>query len=179
MYLVKDRATQPGAAATLIVDETDDAVTNNLIDISDICVTGEEMVCEASDLSLGWKLRLEDNGEKGLSEPLTVGGIIYFTSYLPEGASSSRTCSPSEGSGRLYAVQVKNGAAFYNLNNVITGVDKADRYTTIGPGIPPGAKPLGEQILLPGTGINGNQIIDAVGRTRWRIYWRDVGVDRL
>ena len=114
-----------------------------------------------------------------VTAPLTVSGVIYFTSYLPEGDSSASRCSPTEGSGRVYALRVKNGAAFYNLNNVIEAIDKADRYTTVGPGIPPGAKPLGDQILLPGTGINGNQIIDAPGRSRWRVYWRDVGVDRL
>ena len=59
----------------------------------------------------------------------------------------------------------------------VDGFDKADRYTTVGPGIPPGAKPLGDQILLPGKGIDGNQIIDTGGRSRWKIYWRDTGVD--
>ena len=130
-------------------------------------------------LLLGWKLQLEDNGEKGLSVPLTADGTIFFTSYLPEGASSSTSCAPREGDGRLYAIRLTNGAAAYELNNVINGFDKADRYTTVGPGIPPGAKPLGDQLLLPGTGIDGNQIIDTGGRSRWKIYWRDTGVDRL
>jgi type IV pilus assembly protein PilY1 len=179
MYMVKDRATAPGASATLIVDETDGTTANDLTNITNLCITGEESACESADLELGWKLSLEANGEKGLAAPLTANGIIYFTSYLPEGAGSSTTCAPSEGSGQLYAISLKNGAAVYNLNNVISGLDKADRYTTVGPGIPPGAKPLGDQLLLPGTGIDGNQIIDTGGRTRWRDYWRDAGVDRL
>ena len=78
----------------------------------------------------------------------------------------------------MYAVRLSNGSVVFNLNNVIEGYDKKDRYTSVGPGIPPGAKPLGDQILLPGTGIDGNQIIDAGGRSRWRVYWRDVGADR-
>jgi type IV pilus assembly protein PilY1 len=179
MYMIKDRATAPGAAAALVTDETDGSTANDLTDITDICISGEESDCDTADLSLGWKLALEDNGEKGLSDPLTVNGVIYFTSYLPEGGGSSITCAPSEGSGRLYAVTVENGAAVYDLNNVISDVDEADRYTDIGPGIPPGAKPLGDQILLPGTGIDGNQIIDTTGRSRWRIYWRETGVDNL
>ena len=66
-----------------------------------------------------------------------------------------------------------------NLNAAILGADKADRYTDVGPGIPPGAKPLGEYILLPGTGIDGNQIIPSGGKTRWKIYWRETDVDTL
>lgn len=179
LYMIKDRETAVGSTATLVTNETDTELLNDLPDITDICVTGEESSCEATNLERGWKLRLEDNGEKGLAAPLTVNGVVYFTSYLPEGNSSSINCAPSEGSGRLYAINLKNGSVVYGLNNVIDGFDKADRYTSVGPGIPAGAKPLGDQILLPGTGIDGNQIIDPGGRSRWRTYWRDAGVDRL
>ncbi|MEP5766481.1 MAG: hypothetical protein ABJ308_17905 [Halieaceae bacterium] len=179
LYVIKDRATTSGSTTSLVADETDATGANDLVDITDVCITGEETVCTNTNLSMGWKLALQDNGEKGLAAPLTANGVIYFTSYLPEGAGSSTTCAPSEGSGRLYAIKLKNGAANYNLNNVISTLDKADRYTTVGPGIPPGAKPLGDQLLLPGSGIDGNQIIDVGGRSRWRVYWREVGVDRL
>jgi type IV pilus assembly protein PilY1 len=179
LYVVKDREVTVGSTASLIVDETDGTAANDLPDITDICIEGGEAFCEAADLDSGWKLSLQANGEKGLAAPLTVNGTIYFTSYLPEGDGSSTTCAPSEGSGRLYAIRLKDGSVVFNLNNVIEGYDKADRYTSVGPGIPPGAKPLGDQILLPGTGIDGNQIIDAGGRSRWRVYWRDAGVDRL
>lgn len=179
LYVVKDRNVAVGSTASLIVDETDATTANDLPDITNICIQGDETSCEATDLDAGWKLSLEANGEKGLSTPLTVNGTIFFTSYLPEGDGSSTTCAPSEGSGRLYALRLKSGGVVFNLNNVIEGYDKADRYTSVGPGIPPGAKPLGDQILLPGTGIDGNQIIDAGGRSRWRVYWRDVGVDQL
>jgi type IV pilus assembly protein PilY1 len=178
LYMIKDRQVAVGSSASLIVDETDGTTVNDLPDITNICIEGDEASCEATDLDRGWKLSLEGNGEKGLSAPLTVNGRIFFTSYLPEGDGSSTTCAPSEGSGRLYAVTLKNGGVVFNLNNVIEGYDKKDRYTSVGPGIPPGAKPLGDEILLPGTGIDGNQIIDAGGRSRWRVYWRDVGVDR-
>ena len=179
LYVVKDREVAVGSTASLIVDETDGTAANDLPDITNVCIQGDESSCEATDLDTGWKLSLEANGEKGLSTPLTVNGTIFFTTYLPEGDGSSTTCAPSEGSGRLYALRLKNGGVVLNLNNVIEGYDKADRYTSVGPGIPPGAKPLGDQILLPGTGIDGNQIIDAGGRSRWRVYWRDVGVDQL
>jgi type IV pilus assembly protein PilY1 len=154
-------------------------VLNDLTDITDVCIDGTEAGCLSANLSKGWKLELEDNGEKGLSTPLTADGIIFFTTYLPEGTSSSTNCSPSEGDGRLYAISLGDGSAEYQLNNSSEAIDKTDRYTTVGPGIPPGAKPLGDHILLPGTGIDGNQIVDTGGRSRWRIYWRESGVDRL
>lgn len=179
LYMIKDRDVGVGSSSSLLIDETDGTTDNDLPDITNICIEGDESSCEATDLDSGWKLSLEANGEKGLSAPLTVNGTVFFTSYLPEGDGTSTTCVPSEGSGRLYAVRLANGAVVFNLNNVIEGYDKEDRYTSVGPGIPPGAKPLGDQILLPGTGIDGNQIIDAGGRSRWRVYWRDVGADHL
>lgn len=179
LYLVKDRATNSAATVPLLIDETDANPLTNLTDITTTCISGEESTCLSTDLSKGWKLALDDNGEKGLSSPLTADGIVFFTSYLPEGTSSSSNCAPSEGDGRLYAVRLHDGSAAYQLNNVVSGTDSADRYTTVGPGIPPGVKPLGDKLLLPGTGIDGNQIIATGGRSRWRIYWREAGVDRL
>jgi type IV pilus assembly protein PilY1 len=179
LYLVKDRTLNSGTTALLMLDETDASLTNDLADITDICIVGGETNCLAADMSKGWKLHLENNGEKGLSAPLVSDGSIFFTSYLPQGTSSSINCAPSEGDGRLYAVRLKDGSAAYQLNNVIEATDKTDRYTTVGPGIPPGAKPLGDHLLLPGTGIDGNQIFATGGRSRWRIYWRETGIDRL
>jgi type IV pilus assembly protein PilY1 len=179
LYLVKDRTLNSGIVAPLIIDETDFSLLNDLPDITDLCIAGDEVICLSANLSKGWKLELENNGEKGLSTPLTADGIIFFTTYLPEGTSSSANCAPSEGDGRLYAIRLKDGSVVYPLNKDIEAIDEADRYTTVGPGIPPGAKPLGDHILLPGTGIDGNQIVDTGGRSRWRIYWRETGVDRL
>ena len=76
-------------------------------------------------------------------------------------------------------MRLGDGSAVYDLDNVIEGITEADRYTSVGPGIPPGAKPLGDHILLPGKGIDGNQIISTGGRSRWRIYWREAGLDQL
>jgi type IV pilus assembly protein PilY1 len=179
LYLVKDRTINSGVVAPQLIDETDASVLNDLFDITDVCIESAETACLSADLEKGWKLELENNGEKGLSTPLTADGIIFFTTYLPEGTSSSSNCAPTEGDGRLYAIKLGNGSAAYQLNNTTEGTIKADRYTTVGPGIPPGAKPLGDHILLPGTGIDGNQIVDTGGRSRWRIYWRESGVDRL
>lgn len=181
LYMIKDRVTSSGGTLTGYpkVDETDVGTTNDLVDITDLCVAGSETNCIAADLSLGWKMKLESNGEKGLATPLTADGVIFATSYLPEGNAAAGSCAPSEGGGRLYAINLKNGSAAMNLNAAIEGSDKADRYTYIGPGIPPGAKPLGDQVLLPGTGIEGNQIVETGGRSRWKIYWRESGVDSL
>jgi type IV pilus assembly protein PilY1 len=89
VYLIKDRLTTTGASVTQVVDETDGSTANDLVDITDLCISGEEAGCAAADLSLGWKLSLESSGEKGLAAPLTSDGIVFFTSYLPEGTSSS------------------------------------------------------------------------------------------
>lgn len=54
----------------------------------------------------GWKLALQ-NKEKALAQSLTVDGNILFTTFIP--GTSSNSCLPTTGSGRVYAVSAADG----------------------------------------------------------------------
>lgn len=175
LFVIKDRLTTSG---------DDNARTrtplgvSDLTDITNLCISGEESSCQNADLLDGWRLTLEATGEKGLAAPLVSQGTIFFTTYLPQDLSAD-ACAPSEGSGLIYAVNLNNGSVDIDvLGGDIDDLDKTNRYTSAGKGIPPGATKLGPKyVLLPGEGINDRQIITQTGETFWRIFWRELGFD--
>jgi hypothetical protein len=177
LFVIKDRLTTSGDDNARVRTPF---TVSDLEDITNICITGDEPTCQSADLSNGWKLALEQTGEKSLATPLVSSGTIFFTSYLPEGQAGSAQCAPSEGEGLIYAVRLSNGA----IDADVMGVDldtstKANRYTQAGAGIPPGATKLGDgSVLLPGKGINDRQIIDQESESFWKIFWRELGFDK-
>lgn len=66
----------------------------------------------------GWYIRLE-KGEKCLSSPTVHGGVVYFTSFVPDsGAEDREESDPCKGRAkggetRLYAIDYKTGGAVY------------------------------------------------------------------
>ena len=91
-YMIKDRNTAVGAGVDIVYDHSD------LGDVTSNCL--QEGSC-VIDLDSGWRLQMEDSGEKILATPLTLNGKVFFTSYLPQGGSAATACAPSEGAGRL------------------------------------------------------------------------------
>ena len=69
--------------------------------------------------SKGWRLQLATVGEKSLASSLTVANTVYFTTYIPAGASASDVCGPVEGGGRLYAVSIKDAAPRFNRDEPV------------------------------------------------------------
>lgn len=57
----------------------------------------------------GWYLELPDAGERTLSRPLVIGGLVIWTSYTPN---PGDPCD-YEGTGRLYGTYYKTGTAYY------------------------------------------------------------------
>ncbi len=178
LFMIKDR---PYATrAQLALRDADPFVPSDLGDITN-CLIGTEAACSSDSITNnGWRLPLVENGEKALAAPLTAKGTIFFTSYLPSGEVSDESCAPAEGSSRIYAVKLANGAAdleALNLENASS--DNIVRYDEAGDGMAPGATPFGENgVLLPGTGIDDKQIVPLSGKSRWRTYWREIGFDQ-
>ena len=113
---------------------------------------------------LGWYIDLESPGEKGYSKPLVLGGIIFFTTFLPPDGSSASTCSVGgEGSGRLYAIDILTGGAAVDLDDQIpddeeaTTLSKSHRYEKLGEGIPTDVNAIvsDEGYMTPQTGTRG------------------------
>jgi type IV pilus assembly protein PilY1 len=162
-YMLKDRNTltpPPPGVEPLVEDD--------LVDITDCtdCATPQE-------LANGWRLDLTAPGEKNLATPLTLGGIVFFTTYIPAGDDSpSSSCGPAEGTGRFYAVGLQDGRPLINQDKPITDQDEAgtpeDRYDTLrSPGIP------SEVVAIPPNRIlrPDLQIQPVPVTTRMRTFW--------
>jgi hypothetical protein len=100
-----------------------------------------------------------------------------FTSYLPPGTGADEPCVPGEGSGRVYAVQLADGAPGLPPPGGLDLLEGAARYQPLGPGIPGAVVPYGDRLLIPGRGIGGGQLVDVPGERRWPVYWREEEVD--
>ncbi len=79
----------------------------------------------------GWRMDLE-SGEKVLANSLTVDGKVYFTTYKPD-SNLVNSCAPSQGVGRLYAVNAADATPVQNLDGAGTldNLTVTDRYKTL------------------------------------------------
>lgn len=75
-------------------------------------------------------------GEKALAKTVIFDGVLYVTTYTPaSNLTAQLTCSASEGSAKLYALNYLNGTAVFDYNkdgSIATG----DRTLNLGGGIP-------------------------------------------
>jgi type IV pilus assembly protein PilY1 len=165
LFMVKDRNVTKGTG------EDEDLEVADLGDVTNTCVTPDGE-CNA-DLSNGWALGLATTGEKGLSTPTTVNNVAYFTTYVPPGASSDGACGLSEGSGRLYAVSLFDGAAVRDYD---TETDELDRYSDLTSGGIPA-----EVVALPPDSIlrPDLQVEQTSAPTRFETYWFESEDDDL
>lgn len=143
-YMFKDRQVLSGGTLPGIYSHA------SVADLSDNCMQEFGLTCSTTQLSrlqsYGWKIRLEQaEGEKVLSRPITLNGIILFTSYMPPSGTGSNSCGPDEGSGLTYALNLQDATAVIdnNLSNSVTGasgevieLQASDRFRDAGAGIP-------------------------------------------
>ena len=81
----------------------------------------------------GWKIRLTRDGETVLAESRTFGNVIFFPSFTPDTAGATASCTPRQGTNRLYSVSLFDASP---VNNRETGVSPtaADREVTLAQG---------------------------------------------
>ncbi len=142
-YAVKNDWTATGTLTeSNLVD-----VTSNLIQLGSS--TEQQQVRSSLESSKGWYIELENPGEKVVSSPRVYGGVVYFTTYTPSDDSvidPGDPCAAStvRGTGRLYAVHYKTGAAVHDFSSQVeTGTSgnpvslgKKDRSLSVGTAIP-------------------------------------------
>ncbi len=168
LYMIKDRQTPIGSGVDTGLTHVDFGdVTSNCLQTDGGCVV---------NLTNGWRLRMEEPGEKVLATPLTLTGKTFFTTYLPKSGVGATACSPSEGGGRLYAVAFQDATAVVNYdtsdddpsNPEGTPSTKDDRSVELQSlGIPAEVVSVPpNKILRPDLQIDN---IDAT--TRWRTFW--------
>ncbi len=171
-----------------ILDVTDDLIQNT----QSVAATRKlysNYVSDAIDHpnNRGWFIRLVEAdgssvGEKVVSSPIIFGGVIYFTTYIPDsGAVVVDPCANpgAKGAGYLYAIGYKHGEAVQDYdtsNNDQNSGDKhrGDRRKKLGtPGIPP------EPVLVVHEGkptiITGFTTENPVFRQSVEVfYWRQI-----
>ncbi len=121
----------------------------------------------------GWYITLEGSGEKSLSSSLTIGGVLYFTTFAPDADASS--CVPVPGVGYLYAVSFHQATSQYEWNGT-TGKSKGDRAIDVGARLPDSVTPhFGEdaiRIIGVGGGDDGKGSYDTGAQlTTSGTYW--------
>ena len=121
---------------------------SNLVDVSAIGGGNDTLGAQASAIGgalmgagmHGWYFDMDIAlGEKVLSEPVTINGLILFTSYSPLlSPQGSDICSAGLGGGRLYLVNAYNGLPVvdfqsdpYDVLDVDDTVSNDQRYSTL------------------------------------------------
>ncbi|HEX9833469.1 MAG TPA: hypothetical protein VGA66_10375, partial [Mycobacterium sp.] len=170
VYMIKDRYTTAGVGSDTGFEHDDFG------DVTDNCLQNGTCGASAPDLTNGWRLELEASGEKSLASPLTIGGIVFFTTFLPPGSIGASSCAPAEGNGNLYAVNLQDATAVFNYNSADDDPGQgdepnsaSDRSTLLASeGIPAEVVPIPSEgsILTPQLSV-----VEVPSSTRWRTYW--------
>ena len=84
----------------------------------------------------GWYIRLENPGEKVLSESTTFAGKVFFNTYEPNASAANNSCKAVQGVGRAYAVNLFDATP---ISQMVSGTpDRTDRSKALlTAGIPP------------------------------------------
>jgi type IV pilus assembly protein PilY1 len=129
------------------------------------------------DGSTGWRLELNNDGEKVLAESITAGGVIFFPTFTPRGSDSKNPCLPQT-LNRTYAVYLDSAKPF-GLRDAKKPGDPPetdspdDRYLElkqggIAPGMALVKTPEGKTLCLEGVESLGRCVdIGDVVRTYW------------
>ena len=190
-FLIKDRAITSGSPSA--TNYSHDTSTSSLADLtSDDCAEGN-VSCDTTNLANGWFIDLglgsTNTGQKNLSAALTLGGIVFFSTFAPDATG----CGVSEGTGRQYALSLQDATAAFNFDDSSDG--SFERFDALeSGGIPVEPVSLGDDVLLfQGQGgddgdVDGDGDVDdddaaladldnlrAIGvRTSWTTYWYEL-----
>jgi len=106
-YAYRDLRTAPGRPASeVITSDADLKGPADFVDLTTTCATS----CSSQNLATGWRIKMTGAGEKVLSQPLSASGTAFFSTYTPPD-SATASCSPTEGSSRIYGVSLSDSRA--------------------------------------------------------------------
>ncbi len=173
-FLLKDRRTTSGDTTSFTAYTPSD-----LKNVTDACfATSSSPTCTDAQLTDGWRLALEQTGEKNLSEPFIGGEGVIFTTYLPQGIGPDDAQCVPLGASRLYQVSLETGAPLPFLHHdgeVSPTLIKDDRWINLYSGIDGGVVAVSPDFWITSTGKSGKN----PPQKPIRFYWRENGVDAV
>lgn len=132
--------------------------------------------------SKGWYIDLDDGagvfaGEKGLSEPLILGGVAIVTTYLPENIvpvdPADATCAPQAGTGVIYYLNVTDGTPAVDIAGYVPV--RADRQQYLKrSGIPPSPSVIITEGGIPTVCVGTECGASEGGLSLQKMYWYEV-----
>lgn len=179
MYMIRDFDvyTSPdfaSASYTPVVEADLFDTTSNDIGSTDTATRNTALTSLST--AAGWYISLQQSdgsfvGEKGLSEPLILGGVAIMTTFIPASAGINLSaCKANDGTGSLYFVNVTNGTPAYDLSGDITSPDSRSIYLDRG-GIPPSPSVIiteeGTPTLCVGTECDRAGPVSAAEKMYW------------
>lgn len=167
LYMYRDRAVSSGMLPSQ-VKTSESALTSHdrFVDLTSSCANATANCGASADGAIGWKISLSRRGEKAMSQPLSSGGTVFFTSYVPQDP-TTRNCTPDEGSNRLYGVSLADSRPVVQSFIADNDVDK--RSTDGGvPGL------AGELSTVATSAIAANtHTLEARSPRYYPVYWRE------
>ena len=84
----------------------------------------------------GWKINLPRTGEKVLAEARTFGNVVFFPSFTPDVSGLAASCTPRQGTNRLFSVNLIDGSPLIATNRdvVLNPPTTADREKVLAQG---------------------------------------------
>ena len=172
LYVLRDnRASGSVAAEDLIVAEANLPGHLDFADLTAACANAAAVDCSAGlDVDTGWRVQLTDAGEKGFAQPLTLGGTVFLSTYVPPDPATA-TCAPREGGGKVYAVNLADSRP---VSGGVLGI--ADGGGAGGQRARPARAPglPGDLAMADvGTARTGNEVLNVDMPRFFPIYWRE------
>lgn len=167
LYVFRDRDITSGKpAAQVLTSESSLTRHDDFVDLTAACANPTQNCGAAAEGAIGWKVDLAGRGEKSMSQPLTTGGTVFLTTYIPQDP-TLRTCIPDEGRSRLYGVSLADSRP---VVSAFIADDDTDKRSTDGgvPGL------SGELNTVATSAIAANtRTLEARSPRYYPVYWRE------
>lgn len=169
LYVFRDRALRSGRAADALIVENDALPGHaDFANLTALCQNaGDDGCTDNQNLTTGFQIQLTRAGEKALSQPLTLGNVVFFSSFVPPDPGAV-ACEPSEGGSRVYGISLRDGRPG-GASPISSAPGSEGRSVTAKtPGLP------GDLSMADvGTARTGTELFDVEVPRFVPIYWRE------
>jgi len=178
IYMIRENDIYNVPSPYVTVTESDlfDTTTNA---IGETDGAAQQALITALGSAKGWYIDLDESGwigEKGLAEPLILGGVAIVSTYIPQNlaVAGASVCAPQAGTGSVYYLNVTDGTPTFNLAGTVDK-KREDRRTFLKrSGIPPSPSVIvtedGPVTICIGTECNKAEL----NLDLQKMYWYEV-----